>query len=399
MNNAATEIDNDFEAELKTDSDSDSEPQSWMQPLTSLMSRPLRYLNETLLRQRPATHWTTPNRVVFENDAHRLRDFSPRQEGEAQRPNTTPLLIVPPEVNRSTIVDFAPGQSLVRAALDHGFARVAAIEWRDVEGSPAAARRDIDDSVATIRDAIGALGGRVHLLGVCQGGWESAIAAALAPEMTASLTLVAAPIDFHAGTGAVKQVSRMMPMAAYRSLVLRGRGSMPGKAISAGFDLMSPFERFVTTPFSVWARLDDDDWMRRHHQMQDWYRSPKALPGPLYLRAVRELFKENRLIQGRLVVCGRTVDLAAIRYPLCLVAGGRDHITPPPQLWAARRAVSSTHVHEVETDGGHIGTFMGRAELRDQWPGIFAWLLATDERNESKPPKINSSPGGDHVQR
>jgi len=346
----------------------------WTQPLASLAIRPLRYLNATVLRQRPPSRWLTPNRVIREDDAHRLRDFTPLPDG----PPTVPLLIVPPEVNRSNIVDFGPGQSLVQAALGHGFARVAAIEWRDVSHSAAAARRDIDDSVATIRDAIGALGGRAHLLGVCQGGWESAIAAALAPDATTSLTLVAAPIDFHAGSGVVKQVSRLMPMAAYRGLVLRGRGAMPGELISTGFDLLSPFQRFCVTPWSVWARLDDDRWMGRHHQLQDWYRSPKDLPGPLYLRAVRELFKENRLIGGRLVACGRTVDLAAIHCPLCLVAGRRDHITPPPQVWAARRAVSSRRVHEVETEGGHIGTFMGRAEVRDQWPGIFEWLLAQE---------------------
>ncbi len=345
--------------------------QSWTEPLSSLASRPLRFLNETLLRERPAAEWHTPNRVLHRDDAHRLRDFSP----EPTDPTSVPLLIVPPEVNRSTIVDFGPGQSLVRAALEHGFERVAAIEWRDVEHSAAAGRRDIDDSVATIREAIVALGGRVHLLGVCQGGWESAIAAALTPDALASLTLVAAPIDFHAGSGMVKEVSRLMPMAAYRGLVVGGGGSMQGKLISAGFDLFRPFERFFLNPFTVWARLDDETWMQRHHQLQDWYRSPKDLPGPLYLRAVRELFKENRLIQGRLVACGRTVDLAAIRCPLCLVGGRRDHITPPAQLWAARRAVSSRKVREVETDGGHIGTFMGRTELTEHWPGIFTWLL------------------------
>jgi poly(3-hydroxybutyrate) depolymerase len=344
--------------------------ESWAQPLASLATRPLRFLNETFLRQRPPSRWTTPNCVVSQDDAHRLRDFSPHPDA----PSTVPLLIVPPEVNRSNIVDFGPGQSLVQSALDHGFARVAAIEWRDVKHSAAAGRRDIDDSVATILDAIATLGGRVHLLGVCQGGWEAAIAAALAPDATASLTLVAAPIDFHAGSGAVKEVSRLMPMVAYRNLVARGRGSMPGELISAGFDLLSPFERFCVTPFTVWARLDDGGWMRRHHQLQDWYRSPKNLPGPLYLRAVRELFKENRLIQGRLVACGRTVELASISCPLCLVTGRRDHITPPPQLLAVRQAVSSRRVHEVQTDGGHIGTFMGSAELRENWPGIFEWL-------------------------
>ncbi|MFH2009597.1 MAG: alpha/beta fold hydrolase [bacterium] len=345
----------------------------WLSTLVDPVTRPLRLLNETL-RPNPGPRWTTSNRILHEDDAHRLRDFSPAPTVAAD----VPLLVVPPEINQSYIVDFGPGQSLVAAALDAGLPRVTAIEWRSASTSRRAARRDIDDSVHTILEAIRTLGGRAHVLGVCQGGWESAIAAALAPDATATLTLVAAPIDFHAGRGVLKQLARLTPMTTYRGLVGHGLGVMRGSFISAGFDTLRPAERFLRGPLALWNRLDDDVWMNRHHQLQDWYRCPKDLPGPLYLRAVRELFKENRLIQGRFVALGRTARLEAITCPLCLVAGGRDHITPPPQVWAAKQACSSTDVLEVETDGGHIGTFMGRQELARHWPGIFAWLKAHD---------------------
>ena len=339
--------------------------------VADLAARQRRFHEATTLRQSPAPAWCTPNEVVFEAPGFRLRRFaSPDAAGPG--PDPVPLLIVPPEVNQSYIVDFAPDQSLVRAAHRGGFRQVAALDWQSA--GEAAARRDIDHSVADILRCIDLLGGRVHLVGVCQGGWESAIAAALRPGALATLTLVAAPIDFDAGQGPVKHLARMLPMGLYRQLVTLGGGVMRGGLISGGFDSLQPLDRFALKPLTVWNHLDDPAWMDRFQRLNDWYRSPKDLPGPLYLRAVRELFKQNRLIQGRLVVMGEPVRLARIDCPLCLVAGRRDHITPPPQLEAARYAVSSRAVRMVLTEGGHIGTFMGRAELETHWPGIFAWL-------------------------
>ena len=149
---------------------------------------------------------------------------------------------------------------------------------------------------------------------------------------------------------------------------------MSGELISLGFDTLMPFERFFLKPLSVWNHVGDDEWLARYHRLNDWYRAPKDLPGPLYLRAVRELFKENRLVQGRFLCHGQRVDLGRITCPLCLVAGARDHITPPEQLYDAQPCFGSTQVRRVLTQGGHIGTFMGRTELAEHWPPLLAWL-------------------------
>jgi poly(3-hydroxyalkanoate) synthetase len=334
----------------------------------SLLARQRRLAEATWWRRPPEPTWTTPGRVLKEHLAYRVREFG----SGSQEDGLGALVIVPPEVNHSAICDFGPGQSLVQAGLDAGFARVLAVEWRSA--TPETAERDIDDSILTVLEALSLAGGRAHLVGLCQGGWESAIAAALRPEAVRSLTLVAAPIDFHAGLGLVQAMARGLPMSAFRGLVELGGGVMRGAFISGGFDNLLPFERHGLKYLSVWNHLDEADWMARFQQMNDWYRTPKDLPGRMYLRAVRELFKENRLIQGRLVVLGEAVALGRIACPLALVAGSRDHITPPPQVWAAAEHVSSARVLRREIDAGHVGTFMGRTALVEHWPHVLAWL-------------------------
>ncbi len=332
-----------------------------------LAARQRRFAEATWLRRGPEPAWTTPNRVLVEHPAYRLRDFS---VGPADRRGA--LVVVPPEVNHSAICDFGPGQSLVAAALAAGFRRVLAVEWRSA--TPETAGRDVDDSLRTILEAVERAGAPAHLVGLCQGGWEAAMLAALRPGAVRSLTLAAAPIDFHAGLGLVQGLARSMPMAAYHGLVALGGGVMRGELISQGFDNLLPFERHFLKYLGIWNHLDEEGWLDRFHQMNDWYRAPKDLPGRMYLRAVRELFKENRLVQGRFTALGEAVDLGRIACPLALVAGTRDHITPPPQVWAAAEHVSSTRVLRRELDAGHVGTFMGRQAIAAHWPGIFSWL-------------------------
>lgn len=326
-----------------------------------------RFAEETFLRRRPEPAWHTPNRVLAEDAAHRLRDF-----GGAASAGGPPLLVVPPEVNHSAIVDFGANQSLVRAALDAGFPRVAAVEWKSAV--PETARRDIDDSIETIQAAIRALGGRAHVVGLCQGGWESAVAAALEPSAVATLTLVAAPIDFHAGRGALRRVVQLAPPIFYETLVRAGGGVMRGEFLTVGFDNLLPFERYLLKPLAVWNRLDDEPWLARFRRLEDWYRWPKDLPGVQYLRVVEDLFRRNRLVAGTFEVRGRRVDLGRLEMPLALVAGTKDHITPAEQLFALRDHAPSRRVLSVEIPAGHIGTFMGTEALRDHWPGIFRWL-------------------------
>jgi len=342
-----------------------------MTPAVDLLQRQRRFLDASVLRRNPGPAWHTPHQVALEEDAFRLRVFEPKHPT-----SDVPLLIVPPEVNRSHIVDFCPGQSLVQTALDAGFPNVAVVDWRTPRGRTR--NRTVDDSLSTILDSIDALGGRAHLVGLCQGGWESAMVTARVPDAVASLTLAAAPIDFHAGDGVLKHVASAMPTALYTSMVAAGGGAMRGEFISTGFDNLLPFERYFLKWWRVWQQLDDDDAMERFHRLEDWYRCPKDLPGPMYLRAVRELFKENRLVQGRFVALGAPVQLSEIRCPLALIMGSRDHITPPAQTRAVLDHVSSEEVLEKEIPAGHVGTFMGKGPLRDHWPGVLDWLVSAD---------------------
>lgn len=327
---------------------------------------------EEVTRPAPPPTWCTPNEVVFEAPSLRLRAFSRPEEmgpGEAPAPGSAheiPVLIITPQVNHSSICDYTPEQSLVRTIQQHGFAKVYATEWKSAD----LARSDetLDDIMEVVERCIDHIGGRAHLVGLCQGGWMSMLHASLVPEQVQSLVLAAAPIDFHGDKGGIYWLAMTTPMFVYRMLVELGGGVMRGEYIKGGFNNLRFLERYAGNYLLLWSKIDDPAFLKRFRRLYEWYNAPQHIPGAAYLRIVQALFKENRMVKGTLECRGQMVDLSQVEVPLYMIAGERDHITPAGQLFAAPKYTSSKIAHEYVADAGHIGVFMGSKPLRNVWP-------------------------------
>ncbi len=310
----------------------------------------------------PAPRWATAGRDLPLRDSVHLRRYG-EEPGDGPR-----VLVVTPQVNHSYIADFAPDQSLVRTLLRGGLATVGVTDWQPPPERP----YDIADSIDDILACVDHLGAPVHLVGLCQGGWQSAILAALYPELIASLTIAAAPIDAHAGRTALHAFSLGLPYAFFEAVVAAGGGRAKGSMLAQGFDLLRPFERFAYHPASLFWGADDPAFLERFEALRNWYRLNKDIAGDLYLEAVRKLFQGNLLVRNRFEVRGRRVHLPDIRCPVRLVAGARDHITPPEQVWALERHLRPGQARRWLVDAGHIGVFAGRHSLAAAWPEIAA---------------------------
>jgi poly(3-hydroxyalkanoate) synthetase len=171
--------------------------------------------------------------------------------------------------------------------------------------------------------------------------------------------------------------------------VASGGGVLPGKYLLDGFIVIKP-ENEVAKQLDLLVHLDDAKHRERYRDFEDWFKFTQDLPGDLYLWIVRELFRDNKLVSGSLSVGGSPVDLGRIAVPLFLLAGETDHITPPPQVFAAADAVSTPARDVVKrtTSGGHLGLFMGREALRDHWPPILAEVL---DHSRERAPKAKAA--------
>jgi polyhydroxyalkanoate depolymerase len=301
-----------------------------------------------------------------------LRDFSVDRAAP-------PVLVLPPYAGHSsTIVDFQSHQSLVAALLQNGCAHVIVTDWHSATSEMR--DYDIDNYLAEINVAVDDLGGNVALVGICQGGWASAMYAARFPHKVRRLVLAGSPIDTDAGDGPIREAAHRLPMSFYKQLVALGGGRLKGEFMLQGFKNMHPEKQYVEKFVELYERIDDPTYVSRFEQFERWYEYTIDLPGRWYLQVVQELFKENRLAKGEFVCLGKRVDLKAIRCPLYLLGGRRDEITPSEQVFNAARLVGTpkSDIEQVTVDGGHIGLFMGREVLEKNWADIARWLAGTE---------------------
>jgi poly(3-hydroxybutyrate) depolymerase len=320
--------------------------------------------------------FATGNKVVLETKAFRLRQFSEEND-------ENPVLILPPQAgHHSSICDFSPGNSLVRTFLNHDMHSVYAIDWKIASYD----RTDetLEDLMIQTDQCVSWLGRRVNLVGLCQGGWQGAMYTALFGEKVNTLTLAGSPIDAHADGGKIQDAVAMLPSAWFDWLVHMGGGLYRGEFQLLAFKMMNPYERFFMDYLNLYNNVHDPDYLKRYHDFRNWYEFVHHLPGNWYLQVVDQLFRKNNLIQGKIKLFGRKVDLKNIAVPLLLIAGTKDDITLPNQVFNAEKYVSTPprQIARFLADSGHIGIFMGSSALKKIWPEVIGFMQSFSHREE-----------------
>jgi polyhydroxyalkanoate depolymerase len=298
-----------------------------------------------------------------------LRDYG--------KPGGMPTLVDAPYAGHPAVIaDYAPGQSLVATLMASGIGHVALTDWKsatlDMKDF------DIDNYLEEMLAVIEDLGGRVNLVGLCQGGWLSAMIAARFPEKVNSLVIAGAPIDTDAGDGVIKNMAQKTPVSFYEDLVKLGGGLLRGQFMLRGWKSMHPEQHYFRKHLDLFEHLDDAAYLAKSEQFYAWYETTVDLPGRWYLQAITQLFKENRFFKGQFVGLGRTLNLKDITCPIYLLAGADDDITTPEQVMSAKNHVGTPKdkIAEKIAPGGHIGLFMGSRTLKESWPEIAKWICA-----------------------
>jgi polyhydroxyalkanoate depolymerase len=334
----------------------------------------LRYMVEVeRIEAPPQPEWATRNAVILELDTMRLRDFS----GPGRNASGVPVLIDAPYAGHSsTIADYTKGQSLAETLITAGIKRLLVTDWKSA--TTEMRDFDIDKYLAEINVAVDDLGGRVHLVGLCQGGWMSAMYACRFPGKVASLVFAGSPIDTSAGSGPLTEMAHDLPLSFYEEMVAAGNGRMLGRTMLAGWKNMHLGEQYLGKFIDLYEHIEDKCYIERTERFERWYENPIDLPGRYYMQAISQLFKENRFAKGDFVGLGRKLSLNDVTCPAFLLAGDSDDITTKEQVFAAEHLLGTPkdRIKSKLVPGGHIGLFMGSRTLKETWPAIGKWIVA-----------------------
>jgi poly(3-hydroxyalkanoate) synthetase len=337
---------------------------------TALYARNIEFVDEEIkIHEELRPKLATPNRLRLGLRTMALRDYG--------KPGGIPTLIDAPHAGHTAMIaDYHKDQSLVQSLLDNGIGHIALTDWKTATDDMK--DFEIDNYLADMVVAIDDLGGRVNLVGLCQGGWMSAMIAARFPDKINALVLAGAPIDADAGDGPIKRMAHETPLSFYRELVEIGGGLMKGKFMLQGWKNMHPAQHYMQDQIDLYEQIDDPVYIAKEETFDSWYENPIDLPGRWYLQVIQQIFQENRLAKGEFFGLGRKLDLKKITCPTYLLAGADDDITTPEQVLDAAKYIGTPRDRVVSktVPGGHIGLFMGHRTLTDHWPAIARWIAS-----------------------
>jgi polyhydroxyalkanoate synthase len=319
----------------------------------------------------------TPKEVVWALNKAKLYRYVPVVP-EEQR-HKIPLLLVFAIMNRPHVLDLRPGHSFVEYMLRHGY-DLYLLDW----GAPGLEDRHLkfdDYTLEYLPRAIRKMqalssSDMFSMLGWCLGALISTLYAALRPnDGLKNLVLLTAPLDFTDKTAG--GFTRWTSHEAFNAdKIVEAFGNVPGEMIDYGAKALKPVENFVRNYMNLWDNLDNPKVVESWHAMNTWVRDNIPMAGAAYRQLINEFYKENRLMEGTLVLRGERVDLGRLKASVLNVIAEADHITPPCQSEGVMGRIASQDKELFRVRGGHIGIMAGSGAEKTTWPHIERWLAA-----------------------
>lgn len=317
--------------------------------------------------QHPVPIAQTPREEVFRRDGIVLYRYT--RETPATQP--VPVLMVYSLINRPSVLDLRPGKSVVQALLARGF-EVYLIDW----GVPTVIDQALDlDSYVNVflrllvRETCRHAGvPRVTLFGYCMGGTLAAMHAALHPGRVHSLLLLGAP--FHFRSQELLYRWGCDPTFFDPARLVRACGNAPPWSFD-GFSLLKLAHK-APRMAQLYDQVNDARFVESFLAMEQWVNDNIPMAGSIYREFLVACFHENRLIEGRLEIGGRRVQLERITAPTLLVTGGSDHLVPPETSEPLAQRLLAAEV--MRFPSGHIGLSVSSAAHKTLWPAACDWL-------------------------
>ncbi len=354
----------------------------------------VRKASEVLLSPLDTELSKTPYEVVYKEDRVGLKYYKP-----SEVKHKYPLLIVYALINRETMLDLQPGRSVVQTFLDSGL-EVYMVDW----GYPT--RKDkyvtIDDHVNgymdNIVDFIRKKHGlpQINLMGICMGGAFCVMYSALHPEKIKNLVTTVTPTNFDTDKGLLHVWMK------YTDAFLMGEsyGNMPGDLMNLGFLLLNPARLILDKYVGFFENMDDKDFVENFIRMEKWIFDSPDVPAATFHQFVTDCYRKNLLIQNKLELNGRRVDLKNITMPLLNFYGQYDHLVPPEACELLTKAVGSKDTEDICLKTGHIGIYVSSKCQREFGPKIIKWLKEREgEPKTDKSPETSRTPSGSKIRR
>ncbi|HHI88515.1 MAG TPA: alpha/beta fold hydrolase [Hellea balneolensis] len=293
---------------------------------------------------------TTPGSVIFKNEMLEVIQYKPVTEQVYE----TPLVIIPPQINKFYANDLSPHNSVVKYFASQGY-QMFAISWRNPERHHS--HWGLENYVQSLIEATDAImkitrTKKINVSGACSGGITLAHLlselAARGDERINAYTLMVSVLDPRKSDSEIGLFASDAAIEAARKMSQR-KGVLPGEQLARAFAWMRPNDL-------IWNYVVNNYLLGEDPPAFDilyWNSDTTNLPAQLHSDYL-DMFSDHRFQPGSGVeFMGHEIDLKAVKQDGFMLAAVTDHITP----WRAcyrNTGLFGGNIEFVLSSSGHI---------------------------------------------
>ena len=307
---------------------------------------------------------STPGKVVFQNELMQLIQYQPTTSEVFK----TPLLIVPPWINKYYILDLRAKNSFIRFALDQGIT-VFVISW--VNPDEKHVDKTFDDyllegpraALDVIEKATGEH--KINLIGYCLGGTLTASLlawlAAKGERRAKSVTFFTTMIDF----SEPGELGVFVDEAAVDGLEKK----MAERGYLEGSDMASTFNMLRANDL-IWSFVVNNYLLGKEPFPFDllyWNSDATRMPAKMQTFYLRNMYLKNKLREPcGITLAGEPIDLSKINIPTYFISTIEDHIAPWKSTYLGAKLLKSP-VQFTLGGSGHIAGIVNPPSANKYW--------------------------------
>lgn len=270
---------------------------------------------------------TTPGKVVYQSDLVQLIQYEPTTKDVFK----TPLLIIPPWINKYYILDLRDDNSFIRWAVDQGHT-VFAVSWANPDKALAMKRFEdyMQEGVIGTLKAIEKITGEgdCNVIGYCLGGTLLTITMAYLQTKgeagrVKSATLLTTLLDFeHAGDLKLFMDDEQL---ALMDREMAEKGVLQAKQLQKTFSLLRSNDL-------IWSFVVNNYLMGKEPFPFDllyWNDDSTNMPAAMHSFYLRKLYRDNLLTKpGGIEMQNVPIDINKVKTPCYFLSTREDHIAP-----------------------------------------------------------------------
>jgi len=294
----------------------------------------------------------TPGKVIYQNDLMQLIQYTPATEQVYQ----TPLLIIPPWINKFYILDLREKNSFIKWAVDQGFT-VFVISW--VNPDAKLAEKNFEDYMTegplAALDVVEQVTGETqsNVIGYCLGGTLlsctlSYLSQKGQADRVKAATFFTTMVDF-SEAGELEVFIDEEQLTALEEK-MKSKGYLEGSSMATTFNMLRANDL-------IWSFVVNNYLLGKEPFPFDllyWNSDNTRMPATMHSFYLRKMYQENKLIEpGGITLKGVPMDLGKIEHPAFVLATKEDHIAPWKSGYALTRCISGP-VKFTLAASGHI---------------------------------------------